>query len=540
MKKKSRRRPKTLPPEQAQAQTLARMKAAAAAAARKTSLYTRGGRTFARLPNGGFSGSCGPTCLLQLAMKRDGVPIPVIEEATNGELKPEVLDALQHVRDITVEKSHGHDLSCRLDPDDECEIHSFEELVDGADLAIMTKAIWDRIMRSARGYFDGTAVMIGADALDLDGLVIVRLDSDGFMVAVDGTTTPIADAKHVIFWDGYAHFEAICSEEELYPVSYIDGKWSVIVGLNASLSTYSRIVSTLSAAADTSTFCFCLSPLIFEQLAVKQIFPDVGEEFFFDGHAHPEGIVVEELPPVSAVPLAVIERRVCLCSWGDRKAHALYVPWAYFNSACAFTAPTPPPIDNRWPTWSRNGRSTSRPAEPTRLAYTMEVSPLTAMHRAWRTWREWQTWRTWRTWWMWCDRLPLLRKQLSCLRTCCFEASWSSAASRCCKASWKPRGSSWSSPGTSDTSSGNARYVPSLVFVPSLLVHVPRPPASEAHVFELSFCSYSSSRVNCFHRLMWMRHGTTGTRASRPACRVGPTGADLSAIGVIAPGRPVA
>lgn len=56
-----------------------------------------------------------------------------------------------------------------------------------------------------------------------------------------------------------------------------------------------------------------MSPLFFEQLAVKQIFPDVGEEFFFDGHAHPEGIVVEELPPVSPVSLAVIEKRGCFC-----------------------------------------------------------------------------------------------------------------------------------------------------------------------------------------------------------------------------------
>lgn len=215
--KKRSRRPKTRPPERARAQTLAQMKAAAVAAARKKSLHTRGGRTFARLPNGGFSDSCGPICLVQHAMKSDGVPMAVIKEATNGEIAPEVRDALQYIRDITVEKSHGHDLSCRLDPDDECEIHSFEGLVDGADRA--TKAMWDKIMRYARGYFDGTAVMIGADALGLDGLVIVRLDSDGFLVAVDGMTTPIADAKRFIFWDGYAHFEAIFPEEELYPVS---------------------------------------------------------------------------------------------------------------------------------------------------------------------------------------------------------------------------------------------------------------------------------------------------------------------------------
>ena len=220
MKKRSRR-PKTRPPERARAQTLAQMKAAAAAAARKKSLHTQGGRTFVRLPNGGFSDSCGPICLMQHAMKSDGQHVAVIEELTNGEIAPEVRDALQYIRDITVEKSHGHDLSCTLDSDEECEIHSFEELLDGADRVIRTKAMWDKIMRYVRGYFDGTAVMIGADALDLDGLVIVRLDSDGFLVAVDGTMTPIADAKHLIFWDGYAHFEAIFpeEEEELYPVS---------------------------------------------------------------------------------------------------------------------------------------------------------------------------------------------------------------------------------------------------------------------------------------------------------------------------------
>lgn len=156
-------------------------------------------------------------------------------------------------------------------------MHSFEELVDDADREIMTKAMWDKIMRYVRGYFDGTGVMIGAGALCLDGLVIVRLDSDGFLVAVDGTTTPIADAKHVIFWDGYAHFEAIFPEEELYPVSAGDSKWSVHVGVVLSptpgLSPYSRIVSTLSAAADISTFCFFLSPLFSNNLPSNRSSP---------------------------------------------------------------------------------------------------------------------------------------------------------------------------------------------------------------------------------------------------------------------------
>eukprot|EP00903_Cladosiphon_okamuranus_P009255 g8831.t1 len=109
--------------------------------------------------------------------------------------------------------------------------------------------MWDKIMRCPHGYFDGRAVMIGADALGLDGLLIARLDSAGFLVAVDRMTSPVADAKHLVFWDEYAHFEAIFPEEELYPV-----------------------------------------------------FPDVGEEFFFDGHAQAEDIVdVEELPPVADI-----------------------------------------------------------------------------------------------------------------------------------------------------------------------------------------------------------------------------------------------
>ncbi|CAB1115870.1 unnamed protein product [Ectocarpus sp. CCAP 1310/34] len=245
--KKRARRPKGRPPERAWAQTLAQMKAAAAAAARRKSLRTRGGETFVRLRNGGFSNSCGPICLLQHAMS-DSLPIATIERATNGEIASEVRGALRYIRDITVDTSHGHTLSV-LDPDEEREVHGFEDLVDSAERDILSKPMWDKIMRCPYGYFDGRAMMIGADALGLDGLLIVRVDSAGFLVAMDGMTTPVAEAKHLVLWDGYAHFEALFPDEEVYPV-----------------------------------------------------FPDLGEEFFFDGHAQAEEIVdVEELPPVADI-----------------------------------------------------------------------------------------------------------------------------------------------------------------------------------------------------------------------------------------------
>ncbi|CAB1110044.1 unnamed protein product [Ectocarpus sp. CCAP 1310/34] len=171
------------------------MKAAAAAAARRKSLRTRGGETFVRLRNGGFSNSCGPICLLQHAMS-DSLPIATIERATNGEIASEVRGALRYIRDITVDTSHGHTLSV-LDPDEEREVHGFEDLVDSAERDILSKPMWDKIMRCPYGYFDGRAMMIGADALGLDGLLIVRVDSAGFLVAMDGMTTPVAEAKHL-------------------------------------------------------------------------------------------------------------------------------------------------------------------------------------------------------------------------------------------------------------------------------------------------------------------------------------------------------
>lgn len=79
------------------------------------------------------------------------------------------------------------------------------------------KPMWDKIMPSLYGYSDRRAVMIGADASGLKTLAIVRLDSERFLVAVEGVTTPIADdAKHLVFGDGYAHFEVIFPLEE-YP-----------------------------------------------------------------------------------------------------------------------------------------------------------------------------------------------------------------------------------------------------------------------------------------------------------------------------------
>ncbi|CAB1113582.1 unnamed protein product [Ectocarpus sp. CCAP 1310/34] len=191
------------------------MKAAAAAAARRKSLRTRGGETFVRLRNGGFSNSCGPICLLQHAMS-DSLPIATIERATNGEIASEVRGALRYIRDITVDTSHGHTLSV-LDPDEEREVHGFEDLVDSAERDILSKPMWDKIMRCPYGYFDGRAMMIGADALGLDGLLIVRVDSAGFLVAMDGMTTPVAEAKHLPLPSGFGGLKKSQPQLECHP-----------------------------------------------------------------------------------------------------------------------------------------------------------------------------------------------------------------------------------------------------------------------------------------------------------------------------------
>ncbi|CAN0561779.1 unnamed protein product, partial [Ectocarpus sp. 12 AP-2014] len=174
---------------------------------------------FVAMSNSGSSNSCGPISLLQRSMVRDGVPIPAIIEATNGELAGDVRDALQCIRDATVSNSHGRDIFDEHSSDINDEPLSFDDLVHDASALILTKPMWDAIMRCSHGYFDGRAVMGGGEALDLDGLVIVQLNSDGLLEPVDGSSTPIAEAKHLIFHDGHAHFEALVSLEEVLPVT---------------------------------------------------------------------------------------------------------------------------------------------------------------------------------------------------------------------------------------------------------------------------------------------------------------------------------
>lgn len=203
----------------------ARAQTTAAAARRVQDVYcTPEGAMFVRLCNDGFRNNCGPLFLIQRDMVRDGLPIPAIIEATNGELAGDVKDALQCIRDATVSNSHGRDVFDEHSSDIKDEILSFNDLVHNAEAPILTKPMWDAIMRCPHGYFDGRAVMIGGEVLDLDGLGIVQLNSDGLLEPVDGSSTPIADAKHLIFFGGHAHFEALASLEELLPLSPVSSK----------------------------------------------------------------------------------------------------------------------------------------------------------------------------------------------------------------------------------------------------------------------------------------------------------------------------
>lgn len=210
--------------------------AAVEAAARGKIVRTPDGTLQRRLPNGGHRNNCGPMALLQLLMRVHGVPVPDIVEATTGELEPNVQEALQLIREITVEHSNGHYCSEGLSDDPGDETLTFGQLVESASGVILSKAIWKRVMGCLYGYFDGRAVMVGGDALGLKGLVVVKLDDDGFLVAVDGTTTPLGDAEHLIFWDGHAHFEALVPLEDA-PVSPGDSKWGCTCFTNACLST---------------------------------------------------------------------------------------------------------------------------------------------------------------------------------------------------------------------------------------------------------------------------------------------------------------
>lgn len=173
-----------------------------------------------RLPNRVDAYSCGAVSLLQLMLRRARVPIDAIIHSTNGgNIPSHVVDFVQYIRDITVETSATHPDFKWCDPDGGVEMLRINELANCPNRDILTKEVWDKIMSWMCGYFDGRAVKIGADAFGLDDLGIVRLDGDGFLVPVDGLMTSIADAQHLIFWDGYAHFEALVPEEEVYTVS---------------------------------------------------------------------------------------------------------------------------------------------------------------------------------------------------------------------------------------------------------------------------------------------------------------------------------
>lgn len=177
------------------------------------------GKLFASIPNSGFSNSCGPMAVAQLAMMRDGVPLAAIIEAANGTIAGDFRDALQCIRDATVINSHGqHPSFWHLKTK---EVLSFDQLAHNASTEILTKPMWEAIMRYARGLFDGRAVTFAGEALDLDGLVICQLNSDGLLVPLHGLSTSIADAKHVVFWNGHAHFEALVPLEQLLTVSQI-------------------------------------------------------------------------------------------------------------------------------------------------------------------------------------------------------------------------------------------------------------------------------------------------------------------------------
>lgn len=180
---------------------------------------TEDGKLYVSIPNSGFSNSCALMASLQRHMVRDGVPLAAIIEATNGEISSELKDALQCIRDTIVINSRGHDLLDGLSSNIEDELLPFDDLVHNPSALILTKPMWEAIMRCVHGLLDGRAVMIGGEALDLDGLVICQLNSDGLLVPADGSSTPIADAKHIVFHDGHAHYEALVSVEELLTVS---------------------------------------------------------------------------------------------------------------------------------------------------------------------------------------------------------------------------------------------------------------------------------------------------------------------------------
>lgn len=224
-KRRSRTRARAQTPSGAAAAAATAAATAAAAAKRVQRVYyTLDGKMFVAMSNSGSGNSCGPISLLQRSMVRDGVPIPAIIEATNGELAVDVRDTLQCIRDATVSNSHGHDLFDEHSSDINDELLSFDDLVHDASALILTKPMWDAIMCCAHGYLDGRAVMGGGEALDLDGLVIVQLNSDGLLEPVDGSSTPIAEADHLILHDGHAHFEALVSLEEVLPVSHFSSK----------------------------------------------------------------------------------------------------------------------------------------------------------------------------------------------------------------------------------------------------------------------------------------------------------------------------
>lgn len=61
-------------------------------------------------------------------------------------------------------------------------------------------------------------------------------------------------------------------------------------------------------------------------------------------------------------------------------------------------------------------------------------------------------------------------------------------------------------------------------FISARLYLAPHPHRKRTCLNSL-FARVPSSRVNCFHRFAWRRHGMSRTRASRLACRVGPVGA---------------
>lgn len=186
---------------------------------------TPGGKRFRVIPNSGFSNSCYPIAVMQILWHLSHVPDDVIIELTNGEITPVIWDVVQCIREATVNNSAGHDTLADLSSNIDDELYSFEDLVHNSSGLILTKPMWDAIMRCVDGYFDGWAMTIACEVHGLDGLVIVKVNSEGVLVPADGSSTSLEDAKFLIMHDGNAHGQALFPLD-MVAVSLVEDFWN--------------------------------------------------------------------------------------------------------------------------------------------------------------------------------------------------------------------------------------------------------------------------------------------------------------------------